>query len=122
VFSTSVWPALALSGGVSVDPARGHIAIVTEDCLGNQAAGVTFSAKGIDAATQLLYVAGDTLNAFGPTDEKGVAFFVNVPVDVGSIDISATPVRLGRISSHASVTVRPGTLTQVSLAPTPLTP
>lgn len=116
VFSTFEWPFVPESyPGVIADPARGHIAIVTVDCLGNQAAGVTFSANGIDAATQLLYVAGETLNAVGPTDGKGVAFFVNVPL--GSIDIAATPVRLGRVSGHISVFVRPGTLTQVSLAP-----
>jgi hypothetical protein len=116
VFSMDEWLVISILAGVHLDSARGHIAMVVVDCLGNQSAGVTFSVTGIDEGTSLVYAAGSTLRATGPTDAEGAAFLMNVPVNK-TIDISAVPVRLGMTSAHVSVSARAGTLTEVSLAP-----
>lgn len=117
VFSNEEWAAIPETEHLTIDPTRGHIGIVALDCLGNQASGVTFSARGIDDATTLLYAPGLVPNRSGPTDSTGVGFFVNVPV--GNVEVSATPIRIGEVASRFSVFVRAGTMTEISLAPTP---
>jgi hypothetical protein len=116
VFSPTDLQGLALLG-VTVDPTRGHVALIATDCLGNQASGVTFSATGIDASTVLRYAAGNSLSATGPTDYHGAAFFFNVPA--GPVDIQATPASLGSVSGRQSVVVQAGWITEVSIAPSP---
>jgi len=45
------------------------------------------------------------------------AGFYNVPL--GTIVLTATPIALGKVSSTAAVTVKPGALTVVEMLPTP---
>jgi hypothetical protein len=118
VFEALELPAVvALAGAnVTLDPGRGHLAFLAIDCFGNQAVGVTFSASPVGDA-QLFYGAGQTLSSTGPTDKSGSGFYFNVPP--GSVDLYATPLATGVTASHLSVSVRAGTITEVSLAPTP---
>ena len=51
------------------------------------------------------------------TDGQALATFINVPA--GLVDVVATPLALGKTSSHQSVIVRPGWITAVDMLPTP---
>jgi hypothetical protein len=51
------------------------------------------------------------------TDSNGFASFTALPT--GSIDVIATPLALGKASSHQTVNVRPGWVTEVVMMPTP---
>jgi hypothetical protein len=116
VFSLTDAADLAFSG-INLDASRGHVAVLSVDCLGSQSPGVTFSAQGIDAQTQLFYAAGPALSPKGPTDGRGAGFFFNVPP--GSVDVTATPVLLGGPSGSIPVVVRAGWITEASIGPAP---
>jgi len=119
VFPAGDWQDLLEVADVSADSMRGHIAVVALDCLGSQAPGVTFTATGTDSETTLLYFVGGTLSTDGGTDRSGSAFFLNVPV--GTTTVSAIPAGLGgQISGQETVYVRAGAVTEVSVAPTPV--
>jgi hypothetical protein len=109
------WQSAAQSVGISMDPERGMIVAFVSDCLNNGAANVSVTLSNQDAgAVESNF--GGTMN--GPTDSTALAIFNNVPV--GSTEVTATPVALGRPSSKATVYVRKGTVTVVLLYPTPL--
>jgi hypothetical protein len=119
VASAGGWRGLLITlANVTPDPELGHIAVVALDCLGNQAANVRFSARqGIGESAKLLYASDSALSPDGPTDSRGTAFFINVPP--GLVEIDATPDATGQVSSHVTALVRPGSLTEVNMAPTP---
>jgi hypothetical protein len=106
--------------GIALDPTRGHMIVQAEDCNLLPAPGVILSAQGTDGQTQVRYVSGLLLSATATsTDGTGVAFFFNVPTDA-SISIEAAPIALGRRpSSHATLFTKPGTISLVTLIPTP---
>jgi hypothetical protein len=113
--------------GVSWDPSRAVISMRAFDCLGNPAAGVQvtsnteasrtfFLSSGSSAATPVSAVTDNV------TGSAGLAYFFNVPApDAGSVDVdlTATPVGLGKASSHETVAVRAGVITSVQMTPTP---
>lgn len=120
-FSLEDW-SLIWQGGL--DPTRGVILAVAVDCFGSPAPGValTLSSAPDAGAPNVFYLSGSSPTiAISLTDttteSNGTGAFVNVPP--GPVDVIATPAGIGRPSSRVSVSVRAGTLTEVSLAPTP---
>jgi hypothetical protein len=103
---------------VTLDPTRGQVAVVAQDCLLTGAPGVSFAADAIDAQTRELYfIASELSTTATATDSSGLAFFFNVPP--GSLTIRATPKAVGTVSSTASLYVQPGALSFVQAIPTP---
>ena len=104
--------------GVTLDPARGHLAAVANDCLLNGAPNVVVDADGIDATTQRRYLDGSFLSSSATTtDRSGLVFFLNAPPT--AIALRATPRAIDRVSGRASVFVRAGTLSLVQVNPSP---
>jgi hypothetical protein len=99
--------------GVTLDANRGQITAQVMDCRLHRAPVVAVTASTSDALTRSLY--GST--GATSTDSTGTVTFVNVPPGVTSL--TATPLAEGRPSTQVAVDVRPGTITQVTMVPTP---
>jgi hypothetical protein len=119
MFTVDEWNLLLASLALPADTTRGAIAALTLDCFGTVAPDVAVALLSPDAgAATPLYQSGASLSGLASgTDTSGEAFFFDV--EPGPYDVTATPIELGAASSHVSLTVRPGTLTEVALAPTP---
>jgi hypothetical protein len=102
---------------VTPDPARGHIAVVADDCILINAPGVVVTADGVDGETREYYFsAGQPSATATATDITGVAYFYNVAP--GQYSLHVTPRDLGRASSNVRVLVRKGALSLVTALPT----
>jgi hypothetical protein len=119
MFTQDEWNLILASLAIPADTMRGAIAALTLDCFGTVAPDVAVALLAPDAgAVTPLYQSGASLSGLASaTDMSGIAFFFDV--EPGPHDVTATPIELGAASSHVSLTVRPGTLTEVALAPTP---
>jgi hypothetical protein len=97
----------------------GEISFEVIDCDGQGASGVQVTIDVDGGQMQEFYFEGFTPSfAATATDSTGLGGgFVNVPE--GNVTLTATPLTLGKPSSHATVIVRKGTLTQAFLFPTP---
>jgi hypothetical protein len=97
----------------------GEISFEVLDCNGVQASGVQVAIDVDGGQMQEFYFVGYTPSiAATATDSAGLGGgFINVPA--GNHTLTATPLTLGKPSSHADVIVRKGTLTQAFLFPTP---
>jgi hypothetical protein len=83
------------------------------DCDNIPSPGVTLSISPADPDTKYLYFRGGSLTAtVSQTDSTGVVLIGNVPVDAGTVTVTATPVALGRPSSVVQGFVRAGTITE----------
>jgi hypothetical protein len=101
--------------GVTQLSGRGSIGAAVFDCLGNPAGGVQVA---IDSHDPLITVYSASDDA-GTTTAAGLAFFYNVPP--GTVQVTATPVSLGRgPSSVETVIVAADTTTAVGMFPTPV--
>jgi hypothetical protein len=98
---------------------RGAVIAVPFACAGGgPASGVRIATNSGDPAIRLYYNDSPTdteTKAEGPVVPS--AGFYNVPL--GTIVLTATPIALGKVSSTAAVTVKPGALTVVEMLPTP---
>ena len=100
---------------VAVDLTRGIVSVAVHDCV-SAAAGVTLTVHPSDAETQVVYLIDGEPSVTAPsTDSSGNAVIVNVPVDAGPVDVTATPVVLGRPSSVVQGYALPHTLTFLSM-------
>jgi hypothetical protein len=100
------------------DQARGLVGAIAVDCFGIAAKDVTITISTEDAAVTRYYLDGTLPDRNATeTDENGSAFFINVPI--GQHTVTVTPNSTGVTSSRVAIDVRPGTLTQVGLGPTP---
>ncbi len=103
------------------DPSLGLLNALAIDCAGGAGYGVQFAIDLPDASGVIPYYFDDnnkvdtTLKATTPGGAPYGGGFVNVPP--GTVTITATPIALGKPSSHAQVLIRAGTLTQVFLFP-----
>ncbi|MGO9833602.1 MAG: hypothetical protein ACLP1X_05250 [Polyangiaceae bacterium] len=118
--------------GIPFDPSRANIGMRIEDCLGTPAPGVRVSLDvSEDPAAQEFQDSGisvyyngavDPEDAGSTTTSQGVAIFLNVPAPdagSGSVLLTATPVGLGKASSHTSVQVQGGVVVSTTMPPTP---
>jgi hypothetical protein len=108
------------------DTNLGLLNAIAFDCDGAAASGVQFTIDLPDASGVLRYYFNSSNSMNSPTPDStlkattssGALYgggFVNVPP--GTVSISATPIAIGKPSSHAQVLVRAGTLTNVFLFP-----
>jgi hypothetical protein len=103
---------------VTPDPARGHIAVVAEDCILINAPDVVVTADGLDGeASEYYFAAGQPSASATSTDISGVVHFYNVAP--GQYSLHVVPKDVGRPSSNVRVLVRKGALTLVTALPTP---
>lgn len=116
VISTSALGGLALSLGTSLDPERGHIMLVVEDCMGAAVPGVQFTSPQIDDRTVQFYTRDQipTTSAMD-TPPEGTAGFVNLPMGVA--EITATELSTGVRLATVSVLVRPGAIAMSYVRP-----
>ncbi|HTQ46428.1 MAG TPA: hypothetical protein VMI75_26915 [Polyangiaceae bacterium] len=87
-----------LSGAlnVSVDQSRAIVGVRAFDCDSVPSPGVRFDVTPSDPDTRVFYTKGQNLDLTATeTDAYGVALVVNVPVDAGSVTVTAKPAALG---------------------------
>jgi hypothetical protein len=109
IFTPAELQASLTATRITQDPSRGMIGVGISDCLGSTAAGVQMTFDVSDPLIQTYYGA--------TTEMAGVFAMFDVPP--GYVNLTATPPALTTPSSHVSVLVRAGTLTEVYMAPTP---
>jgi hypothetical protein len=99
--------ALAFALGAGLDPKRGHMMLIADDCFGMALSGVNFSSPQADKSTAQFYVrdqlpstmASDTTNA-------GNGGYLNFPA--GTALITAKDVKSGLELATVSILVRAG--------------
>lgn len=108
--------ALAATLGGSIDPKRGNLMLIAEDCMGAALAGVTFESPQKDMSTVQFYVR-DLLPSptAKDTGDVGNGGFLNFPTGTALIDLkmSATGLEL----TTASVVVRAGFISVAYIRP-----
>lgn len=111
-----------LSGAltVPVDQSRAIVAARAFDCDSIPSPGVTFDVSPSDPDTKVFYTKGLNIDVTATeTDAFGVALAVNVPVDAGSVTVTAKPAALGgRPSSVVSGLVHAHTATGLTVGVT----
>jgi hypothetical protein len=107
----------ATAQGVSIDPARGELTVAVYDCLTTPgAAGVEVTLDTADNETQSVSLSSGV--ATRVTDSpSGTLFFWNVKP--GVVNVTTTPVAIGRRSGKCSPTIRAGASTVLLAYPTP---
>jgi hypothetical protein len=107
---------LALALGKTLDPRRGHMMLISEDCDGTALPGVTFKSPQQDADTAQFYVQ-DLLPSTGArqTGEAGNGGYLNFPPGTAMISVTG-PVNNLKLATVA-VVVRPGFITVAYIRP-----
>lgn len=107
---------LALALGTGLDPQRGQMILIAEDCYGEPVQGVAFSSSQKDEQTVQFYVR-DLLPSTEATvtGEVGNGGFLNFPAGTAVIEISRPED--GLMLTTASVLVRPGYISVAYLRP-----
>jgi len=108
--------ALAAALGAGIDPKRGHLMLIAEDCMGAALAGVSFMSPQRDAQTVQFYVR-DLLPSTTAMDtaEVGNGGFLNFPSGTAVINVGQTKARLDLAT--VSVVVRPGYISVAYIRP-----
>ncbi len=102
---------------VNIDPARGELAVAVFDCLTTPgAAGVQVKLDTADDETRSFDLSSD-MAATVTESPSGTLFFWNVKA--GTVNVTTTPVAIGRRSGRYSATIRAGTSTILLAYPTP---
>lgn len=98
---------LARALGGPLDPMRGHMMLVADDCMGMTVADVAFSSPQKDESTIQFYVRDQVpLSTATVTTSEGAAGYLNFPV--GTALITRTETKLGLELGTASVLIRAG--------------
>jgi hypothetical protein len=106
--------ALAALNGVQIDPARGHMALIVEDCAGARASGVELANdKG---GITFYYLAGIPTNSQASTAADGVGGFVNLASGQVSVRAVLANARRDEVTAK-SMYVRPGWMTVSVISP-----
>jgi hypothetical protein len=111
----SEYQLLAGALGVTIDPTRGLIFENVSDCMFNLAPGAKVAIDVQDPAIREFY--GQSNPTATETDATGLVLFSNVPP--GPVNLTVTPVGLGKPSSKVTVQVRAGWIAAGNLWPTP---
>jgi len=108
--------ALAAALGAGLDPMRGHMMLISEDCAGTPLAGVSFTSTQRDAKTVQFYVR-DLLPSTTAMDtaEVGNGGFLNFPSGTAVINVAQTKPALELAT--VSVVVRAGYISVAYIRP-----
>ena len=118
-FTTTYVEGLLQMVGVTQQPSLGILVVSVFDCQGQYAPGVVVTLDAMDAGA-IHSCTGENLSSAQmstTTDNTGSIFCVNVPT--GSIQLTATPIALGKPSSTVTAYVLGSAVTRVLLYPTP---
>lgn len=114
--SGAVINALAVALGANLDPMRGHMMLIADDCFGMTLANVTFTSPQMDKSTVQFYVRdGVPNNMVKDTPPEGDGGYLNFPA--GTALITATETKTGIELATVSAIVRPGFITTVYIRP-----
>jgi hypothetical protein len=102
------------------DTSLGFINAVPVDCFGAGAPGVKITTDAADAGVipYCFENSSAVTTGISVSTPNGAGYgcgFVNMPP--GTVTVTATPIALGKPSSHLQVLVQPGTITNVFLSP-----
>jgi hypothetical protein len=108
--------ALAAALGGTIDPKRGNLMLIAEDCMGMALAGVTFDSPQKDASTVQFYVR-DVLPSTTAKDtgDVGNGGYLNFPTGTALIDLKMPATGLDLTT--ASVVVRAGFISVAYIRP-----
>ena len=107
----------AKNEGVTIDSARGVLSVAVFDCLATPgAAGVQVTLDPTDDETQSVDLSSGMATTVTESP-SGILFFWNVKA--GTVNVTTTPVAIGRPAGRYSVTIRAGTSTVLLAYPTP---
>jgi hypothetical protein len=107
---------LAMSLGGTLDPSRGHMMLVAEDCMSMPMSGLRFSSPQQDMKTIQFYMQDQLPSTTAmKTAEVGQAGYLNFPA--GTAALKVEQVDTGLELSLISVIVRPGFVTVAFVAP-----
>ena len=111
-----IFDALAAALGGTIDPKRGHMMLIAEDCMGTALAGVTFMSPQRDAQTVQFYVR-DLLPSTTAMDtaEIGNGGFLNFPAGTAVINVAQPKTSLDLAT--VSVVVRAGFISIAYIRP-----
>lgn len=108
--------ALASSLGTSLDPKRGHMMVIAEDCLGDPVAGITFSSPAQDDASVVFYVYDQLPSTTAKvTADTGQGGFLNLPTGTPMVELRDTDS--GLLLSKVSLVVRAGFISVAFIPP-----
>ena len=108
--------ALALALGAGLDPARGHMMLIADDCAGDTVAGITFASPQADPMTVQFYVRDQLPSTTAKdTADAGNGGYLNFPA--GTTLITAKDDKSGLELATVSVLVRPGFITVSYIRP-----
>ena len=105
---------LGTSLGYPYDSSASLLIAFVVDCTSHFAPGVQIATDPPSPTGMTVYGLSRSLTA---TDGNGFATFAALPT--GSVNVTATPLALGKVSSRQTVNVRPGWVTNVGMFPTP---
>jgi hypothetical protein len=118
VFNQSAFDLFTALAGIQVNAARGHVALVANDCGMNTVAGVSFAASTADAGTTRTYTRNNIPATMETqTDAAGGGGFINLPV--GEASFTATRAMDMRALGTITLPVRAGTVTSSLFPPVP---
>lgn len=116
IFQVGAAAGLGLALGAALDPQRGHIMLVSEDCMGYGVPGVVFSSAQADARTVQFYVRDQTpTTSVMDTPAEGTGGFMNLPP--GVVVINAKEMKSGIELATASVLIRAGFISMSYIRP-----
>jgi hypothetical protein len=116
IFRTGSTALLAVGLGAPLDPQRGHMMLVAEDCMGNSIAGVAFSTPQADDKSVQFYVRDQTPTTSAmDTPPAGTGGFMNLPAGVAVI--TAKEVKTGLELSQSTVLIRAGYISMLYIRP-----
>jgi hypothetical protein len=116
IFRTGSTTGLALALGAALDPVRGHIMLVAEDCMGNALAGVAFSTPQADMKSVQFYVRDQTpTTSVMDTPPEGTGGYMNLPPGVTAI--TAKEVKTGIELATVTVLIRAGFISMLYVRP-----
>jgi hypothetical protein len=118
LFHPAILNQFAMLGMKTTLPDRGHVILITYNCLHSPAEGVRLVSANADDKSSTFYVNKGLPNlAATETDSSGRAGFINLPA--GSANVASELVSDGRQIAYVSVLVRPSAITYLSLVPSP---
>jgi hypothetical protein len=116
--SGAIINALATALGAGLDPTRGHMMLIADDCFGMPQAGVKFSSPQADRSTVQFYVLDQLPSTTAKqTPAAGDGGYLNFPA--GTALITATEVASSLELATVSVLVRAGFISVAYIRPMP---
>jgi hypothetical protein len=108
--------ALAAALGSTLDPTRGHIMLVAEDCMGNALPGISFTTPQADAKTIQFYIRDQVpQTGLKDTPPEGDGGFLNLPV--GTALVVAKDVKTGIELATVTTLLRAGFISMTYIRP-----